>query len=171
MAREGVKDSDVDFVLHSQTCDGPSPQGVPANVGNRARSLYKEPAIERTSVRSSSAPQPIGPYSQAIRAGELIFCSGQVGLDPASGKLVEGGVVAQARQALENLCAVLAAAGASMDQVVKTTIFLTDMNDFAEVNTVYAEFVGEVPPARSTVAAAALPAGAKVEVDAIARVA
>lgn len=119
-------------------------------------------------VRSDAAPAPIGPYSQAVRSGREVFCSGQVALDPETGELAGGGVAAQTRQALENLCAVLAAAGLSFADVVKTTIFLIDMNDFTAVNEVYAEYVGETKPARSTVAVAGLPKGARVEIDAIA---
>lgn len=120
-------------------------------------------------IRSEAAPAPIGPYSQAVRSGREVFCSGQVALDPKTGELAGGGdVAAQTRQALENLSAVLAAAGLSFADVVKTTIFLIDMNDFAAVNEVYAEYVGETKPARSTVAVAGLPKGARVEIDAIA---
>jgi len=120
-------------------------------------------------VRSDAAPAPIGPYSQAVRSGREVFCSGQVALDPTTGELTGGGdVAAQTRQALENLRAVLAAAGLTFADVVKTTIFLIDMNDFAAVNEVYAEYVGDTKPARSTVAVAGLPKGARVEIDAIA---
>jgi len=121
-----------------------------------------------TRVFSPDAPAPIGPYSQAIRAGELVFCSGQIPLDPATGKLVEGDVSAQTRQVIRNLSAVLSAAGTSPSDVVKTTIFLIDMGDFAAVNVVYGEAFGEAAPARSTVAVAALPLGARVEIEAIA---
>jgi 2-iminobutanoate/2-iminopropanoate deaminase len=116
------------------------------------------------------APVPIGPYNQAQRAGGFIFCSGQIPLDPETGKLVDGDVGAQTRRVLENLSEVLVAAGTSIEGVVKTTIFLTDMADFGAVNTVYAEFfgTGEGAPARSTVAVAALPLGARVEIEAIA---
>jgi 2-iminobutanoate/2-iminopropanoate deaminase len=107
----------------------------------------------------------LGPYSPGIAAGDLVFVSGQIGLDAATGKLVEGGVTAQARQSLENLKAVLAAAGLTFAHVVKTTIFLTDMADFAAVNDAYKGYVAEPYPARSTIAVAALPAGAKVEIE------
>ncbi len=123
----------------------------------------------RTPLHTDRAPQPIGPYSQAIRSGEFVFCSGQVGLNPATGSVVEGGVEAQARQALDNLSAVLGAAGLTFADVVKTTIFLADMGDFAAVNRVYAGYAGENPPARSTVAVSALPGGGRVEIEAIAR--
>ncbi len=122
------------------------------------------------SILSSTAPAPIGPYSQAIRAGEFLFCSGQVGLDPATGTFAGDDVATQARQAMKNLAAVLAAGGASFADVVKTTIFLVDMNDFKTVNEAYGEaFPGGAPPARSTVAVAALPRGARVEIELIAR--
>ena len=111
------------------------------------------------------APAPIGPYSQAVRAGAFLFCSGQIPIDPATGKLVEGDVAAQARRVMENIAALLAAAGAGFDQVVKTTIYLVDMADFAAVNAVYGERFGVVPPARSTVAVAALPLGSRVEIE------
>ncbi|MBV8074026.1 MAG: reactive intermediate/imine deaminase [Candidatus Eremiobacteraeota bacterium] len=123
----------------------------------------------KTAVHSAAAPQPIGPYVQAIAGNGLLFCSGQVGLDHTTGKLVEGDVRAQTRRALLNLAAVLSAGGAGLGDVVKTTVFLVDMADFPAMNEVYAEVFGEVsPPARSTVAVAALPASARVEIDAIA---
>ena len=121
----------------------------------------------RAIVFTADAPAPIGPYSQAIRSGELIFCSGQVALDPKSGELA-GDVTAQTEGALRNLGAVLAAAECGFADVVKTTIFLTDINDFAAVNAAYATVFGETKPARSTVAVAALPKGARVEIEAIA---
>jgi 2-iminobutanoate/2-iminopropanoate deaminase len=119
-------------------------------------------------VFSPAAPAPIGPYSQAVRCGSLLFCSGQIAIDPASGRLVDGDVSAQARQVAKNLSAVLEAAGTTPAAVVKTTIFLVDMADFAAVNAVYAETFGEAAPARSTVAVAGLPLGAKVEIEAVA---
>jgi 2-iminobutanoate/2-iminopropanoate deaminase len=119
-------------------------------------------------VLTDKAPAPIGPYNQAIRAGDYLFCSGQIALDPQSGELVGADAAAQARQAMRNLGAVLEAAGARFEDVVKTTIFLLDMSDFAAVNAVYAESFGTLPPARSTVAVAALPKGGRVEVEAIA---
>lgn len=122
----------------------------------------------RDSIRSDKAPAPIGPYSQAIRAGDHLFCSGMIALDPQSGELVGSDAAAQADQALRNLGAVLAAAGMSYADVVKTTVFLIDMNDFAAVNAVYAKYFDANKPARSTVAVAGLPKGARVEVDAIA---
>jgi 2-iminobutanoate/2-iminopropanoate deaminase len=123
---------------------------------------------DATALLTTAAPAPVGPYSQAIRSGGFIFCSGQVGLDPATGKLVAGGTAEQAAQVLDNLAAVLQAAGLTLNAIVKTTIFLVDMNDFATVNAIYGERMGTPPPARSTFAVAALPLGARVEIEAIA---
>ena len=120
-------------------------------------------------VRSEQAPAPIGPYSQAVRAGDELFCSGQIALDPQTGELCGDDAAAQAHQALKNLGAVLQAAGMSFGDVVKTTIFLVDMNDFAAVNQAYASYFEASKPARSTVAVAALPKNARVEIEAIAR--
>jgi 2-iminobutanoate/2-iminopropanoate deaminase len=125
-------------------------------------------SAERTIVATEHAPAAIGPYSQAIAAAGLVFCSGQIPLDPANGQVVEGGIEVQTRRVLDNLSAVLLAAGSSLQQVVKTTIFLADMNDFAAVNTIYAEYLGTEPPARSTVQVARLPRDVRVEVEAIA---
>ena len=119
-------------------------------------------------IRSRRAPTPIGPYSQAVAAGNLLFCSGQVGIDPATGKLVEGDSAMQTARALENLAAVLAVAGLSLRDIVKTTLFLVDMADFAAVNAVYRERFRGAAPARSTVAVAALPLGARIEIEAVA---
>lgn len=121
----------------------------------------------RTQVQTNAAPAAIGPYSQAIRADRLVFTAGQIGLDPATGELVDG-VAAQAERALRNLTAVLDAAGTSFERVLKTTIFLADMHDFATVNEVYAAHVSSPYPARSTVAVRELPKGALVEIEAIA---
>jgi 2-iminobutanoate/2-iminopropanoate deaminase len=123
----------------------------------------------RQVISTDSAPGAVGPYSQAIRSGDLVFTAGQIALDPASGKLVSDEVAAQTRQVLKNLVAVLDAAGCEARNVVKTTIFLVDMGDFAAVNEVYAEVFGASLPARSTVAVAALPLGARVEIEAVAR--
>ena len=120
-------------------------------------------------ITAKDAPAPIGPYSHAIRVHGFVFCSGQTPIDPATGALVAGDISAQAAQALTNVAAVLAAAGLTFANVVKTTIFLVDMNDFAAVNAVYADRLGESKPARSTVAVAALPRGARVEIEAIAQ--
>ncbi len=119
-------------------------------------------------ISTKDAPQAIGPYSQAVTAGDLVFCSGQVPLDPESMVLIEGDVAAQTQQVFKNLSAVLEAAGVSLQQVVKTTVFLQDMNDFSEMNTVYAERFGDHKPARATVEVAKLPLGARVEIEAIA---
>lgn len=117
---------------------------------------------------TAEAPAAIGPYSQAIRVGNLVFASGQIPLHPQTGEVVGETAAEQARQVLRNLQAVLQAAGASLPDVVKTTIFLTDLGQFAAVNAVYAEFFPENPPARSTVQVAALPRGVQVEIEAIA---
>jgi 2-iminobutanoate/2-iminopropanoate deaminase len=129
-------------------------------------------AMQKKSVSTKEAPAAIGPYSQAVRVGEFVFTSGQVGLDPATGALAEGGIQAQTMRVLENLKAVLAGAGLEMAQVVKTTVFLKDMGDFAAMNDVYARYLaaeGVVAPARSTVAVAGLPKDALVEIEVIAK--
>lgn len=124
--------------------------------------------MTRQAISTSSAPAAIGPYSQAIASGDLVFCSGQLGLDPSTGEMAEG-VEAQAERALRNLAAVLDAAGCSWSDVVKTTVYLADINDFEAVNGVYARFMADPPPARSTFAVGDLPKGGRVEIDAIAR--
>jgi 2-iminobutanoate/2-iminopropanoate deaminase len=124
--------------------------------------------MTRQAIQTNGAPAPVGPYSQAITSGDWIWCAGQVGLDPTSGELVDG-VEVQAERALRNLQAVLDAAGAGFADVVKTTIFLADLNDFAAVNAIYARFMPDPPPARSTVGVAGLPKGALVEIEMIAR--
>jgi 2-iminobutanoate/2-iminopropanoate deaminase len=124
--------------------------------------------MTRQAIQTNGAPAALGPYSQAIRSGDLVFCSGQIGLDPSTGELADG-VEAQAERSLRNLQAVLDAAGLSFDDVVKTTIFLADVNDFAAVNAVYARFMADPPPARSTFGVGALPKGALIEIEAIAR--
>jgi len=121
-----------------------------------------------TTITSEKAPQPAGPYSLAIRAGNQVFTAGQIGLDPQTGQLTPGGIEAETRQALTNLKHILEAAGCGLEHVVKTTVFLQDMADFARMNAVYAEFFPQRPPARTTVAVAALPKGARVEIEAIA---
>ncbi len=121
----------------------------------------------RHAVTATGAPAAIGPYSHAVRSGDLLFCSGQVPLDPNTGELVPGGPGAQVRQCLENLEAVCAAAGASLRAAVRLTVYLTDMGSFGEVNEAYGEWFAEEPPARVAIGVAALPAGAQVEVDAI----
>ena len=124
--------------------------------------------IQPTVIRTGAAPAAIGPYSQAIAAAGFVFTAGQLGIDPQTGELVDGGVAAQADRALENLAVVLGAAGTSLARVVKTTIFLADMQDFAAVNEVYAKRFPDAPPARSTVAVAALPKGGRVEIECVA---
>jgi 2-iminobutanoate/2-iminopropanoate deaminase len=124
--------------------------------------------MTRQAISTGGAPGAIGPYSQAIQSGDMLFCSGQLGLDPATGELADG-VEAQADRALRNLQSVLDAGGLSFDDVVKTTIFLADIGDFGAVNEVYARFMPDPPPARSTVQVAALPKSGRVEIEAIAR--
>ena len=124
--------------------------------------------MERQVIYTDKAPKAIGPYSQAIRVGDFVFCAGQAGLDPVSGSLVSGGIEAETRRTLQNLAAVLEAAGTSFSRVVKTTVFLLDMNEFARMNAVYAEFFPMNPPARSTVQVARLPKDARVEIEVIA---
>jgi len=121
----------------------------------------------RETVSAPEAPAAIGPYSQAVRAGELLFCSGQIPLDPASGELVGATAAEQARRCMENLRAVCEAAGASLQRAVRVTVYMTDLQAFAEVNEVYAGFFSEQPPARVAVGVAALPRGAYVEIDAV----
>jgi len=119
-------------------------------------------------IATDRAPKAIGPYSQAIRSGDLIFCAGQVGLDPATGEAVQGDVKVQTARILDNLAAVLAAAGSDLAHVLKTTVFLTDMGDFAAMNEIYAQKFGDHRPARSTIGIAALPRGLRVEIECIA---
>lgn len=123
--------------------------------------------MTREIIFTHNAPAALGPYSQGVKTGQFVFTAGQVGIDPSTGKLVEG-VEAQVRQILSNLQAILDAAGSSLDQVVKTTIFLQDMADFTRVNAIYGQAFTAQPPARSTVQVAALPAGALVEIEVIA---
>lgn len=122
----------------------------------------------RERIQTDRAPAAIGPYSQAIRAGGFVFASGQIPIDPATGEFVKGGVAEQTEQVLKNLGAVLEAAGSGLDKVVKTTVFLADMKEFAQMNEVYAKFFTGAPPARATVAAAGLPRDARVEIEAVA---
>ena len=122
----------------------------------------------REVIATEQAPRAIGPYSQAIRAGNLLFCSGQIPIDPSTGEFVSGGVAEQTEQVMRNLSAVLSAGKSSLKQVVKTTVFLADMDDFTAMNEVYGRYFGENPPARATVQAARLPRDARVEIEAIA---
>jgi 2-iminobutanoate/2-iminopropanoate deaminase len=124
--------------------------------------------MPREAVRSSAAPKAIGPYEQAIKINGFIYTAGQIGLDPKTDKLVEGGITAQTKQVLENLKAVLEAAGSSMDQVIKATVFLRNINDFAVMNEIYEDYLGHARPARSTAAVAELPRGALIEIDLVA---
>jgi endoribonuclease L-PSP, putative len=124
--------------------------------------------MDKMVITSKKAPQPIGPYSVAIQTGAMVFTSGQLGLEPASGNLVAGGAEAETRQALTNLQHVLEDAGSGLDRAVKTTVFLRDMADFQKMNAIYGEFFRENPPARSTVQVAALPKGGAVEIEVIA---
>jgi 2-iminobutanoate/2-iminopropanoate deaminase len=119
-------------------------------------------------IRTDKAPQAIGPYSAGVKFGDIIFISGQIGIDPQTAEVVDGGIDAETRQVLRNLGSVLEAAGSSLSEVVKTTVFLKDMGDFAQMNAIYAEFFTEDFPARSTIAVAGLPAGVSVEIEAIA---
>lgn len=125
--------------------------------------------MTRQAVSTDQAPQAIGPYSQAIRAGDLLFVSGQIPLDPATGTLVDGDITAQTHRVLQNLRAILGAAGAGLGDVVKTTVFLLDMNEFAAMNAAYAGYFPAPPPARSTVQVSRLPRDVRVEIDVIAR--
>jgi 2-iminobutanoate/2-iminopropanoate deaminase len=124
--------------------------------------------MSHRAISTNTAPAAIGPYSQAIATDGLVFCSGQIGLDPSTGELVEGGVTEQADRALRNLGAVLDAAGLGYAQVVKSTVFLVDFADFPALNEVYRKFFPDPPPARSTIGVAALPKGARVEIEVVA---
>jgi 2-iminobutanoate/2-iminopropanoate deaminase len=124
--------------------------------------------MDRQAIATTGAPATVGPYSQAIVAGDFLFCSGQIHLEPATGILVEGDIATQTERVLNNLTAVLAAAGRSMTDVVKTTVFLADINDFGAMNEVYGRYMPDPPPARSTIGVAALPKGARVEIELIA---
>ena len=124
--------------------------------------------MTRESVQTENAPKAIGPYQQAIKANGFIYTAGQIPIDPKTGSFIEGGITAQTRQVLENLKAVLEAGGSSLDRVVKATVFLKNMADFAAMNEVYAQYLGSAKPARSTVAVAELPRGALIEIDLVA---
>ena len=126
--------------------------------------------MSKEAIATSNAPAAIGPYSQAIRSSGLLFVSGQIPIDPAKGQLVEGDIAVQTERVLQNVAAILAAAGSSLQRVVKTTVYLHDLNEFAKMNEVYARFFGERPPARATVQVARLPRDVSVEIDAIAEV-
>ena len=126
--------------------------------------------MKKETVSTDKAPKAIGPYAQAIKAGDFVYTAGQIPIDPQSGNLITGGIAEQTRQVLENLKAVLEAAGSSLDQVIKATVFLKNMADFTVLNEVYGEYLGAAKPARSTVAVAELPRGALVEIDFVALV-
>jgi len=127
--------------------------------------------LKLEAIATKEAPAAIGPYSQAVRAGDLLFCSGQIPLDPATGEIVRGDVSAQTEQVMKNIAAVLAAAGAGFGDVIKSTIYLADMSDFAAVNEIYGRCFGDHKPARSTVAVSELPRAALVEIEVVAKVA
>ncbi len=131
--------------------------------------LAQDATASHKPILTTDAPAPIGPYSQAVLTGDTLFCSGQTGLIPRTGAMVDGDVSAQTEQALKNLGAVLHGAGFDFKDVVRTTVFLVDIDDFSKMNVAYTHYLGEAKPARSTVAVAALPRGARVEIDAIAR--
>lgn len=139
-------------------------------LGQSARLRTRQQIIMKTVVQTASAPKAVGPYSQAIRtsARELIFLSGQIPVDPVSGEVVAGDIELQTEQVLKNLQAVLVAGGSSLDQVLKTTVYLKDIDDFSRMNAVYAKFFGENPPARSTVEVARLPRQVSIEIDVVA---
>jgi 2-iminobutanoate/2-iminopropanoate deaminase len=137
----------------------------------RKNNIYDEVIMKKKVIQTDKAPKAIGPYSQAIRTDSMVFSAGQIGLDPATMELVSGGVEEQTRQVLTNLRSVLEAAGSSLAHVIKTTVFLQDMSDFPKMNAIYAEYFGENPPARSTIAVTALPKGGLVEIEAVALIA
>ena len=132
--------------------------------------MLESPFVLKERIQTENAPAAIGPYSQAIKAGGFVFVSGQIPIDPQTGQFVAGGITEQTARVLKNLKAVLEAAGSSLDQVVKTTVFLADMKEFSGMNEVYTTFFSSPPPARATVAAAGLPRDARVEIEAIALV-
>ena len=127
--------------------------------------------VTRTCINTPGAPRAVGPYSQAVREGDLVYTSGQIPLDPSTGKLVNGDISVQTRRVLDNLAAVLEAAGSRLDLVCKSTVFVTDLADFSTINQVYASYFSAEPPARSTGQVAALPLGAAIEIEVIARLA
>jgi 2-iminobutanoate/2-iminopropanoate deaminase len=126
--------------------------------------------VGKTLIQTAAAPAAIGPYAQAVRAGNLLFVSGQIPLDPATGQMVAGDITIQTERVLKNIAAILEAAGSGLSKVLKTTVYLRDLEDFGRMNAVYAQFLGENPPARATVQVARLPRDAAVEIDLIAEV-
>lgn len=123
---------------------------------------------QREIIHSDNAPKAIGPYSVGVRAGQLVFTAGQIGIDPATGEIVSGGIEAETQQVMQNLQNILKSAGSSLDQAIKTTVFLRDINDFSEMNGVYGQYFQSAPPARSTIQVAGLPKGAAVEIEVVA---
>src|SRR6266496_1047703 len=144
-------------MFSQSACHAVVPCRFPVTIGHMKKPIF-----------TSEAPAAIGPYSQGIRTGRFLFCSGQIPLDPKSGEIVSGDIATQTRRVLDNIAAILRAEGLTFDNVVKTTIFLTDLEDFQTVNAVYGSYFKQDPPARSTVQVSALPKGAKIEIDAIA---
>jgi 2-iminobutanoate/2-iminopropanoate deaminase len=134
----------------------------------RASAVARGGFMTRKNIETKGAPKPIGPYTQGVIAGGLLFASGQIPIDPETGQVIEGGIEAQTEQVFKNLLAVLKEAKMSTDNVVKTTVYLVDLADFNQMNDVYARFLGKTPPARSTIQAAALPRGVRVEIDLVA---
>jgi 2-iminobutanoate/2-iminopropanoate deaminase len=130
--------------------------------------MFKGGKVDKEVIATTDAPEAIGPYAQAIASGDFIFCSGQIHLDPTSGELVQGSIADQTRRCMQSLAGVLRAAGSDLDKLVKVTVYLADMNDYAEFNEAYAEFAGDPPPARAAIAVAGLPRGARVEIECIA---
>ena len=151
-------------------CAPAATAGTSRQTGARRKVNGRAAAPARRVVKTERAPRPSGPLSQAIVANGFVFCSGQIGFDPATGEMVAGGVREQAEQVLKNLAAVLEAAGSDMAHVTKTTVFLADMNDFAAMNEVYGRHFKDSPPARSTVQVARLPRDARIEIEAVALV-
>jgi 2-iminobutanoate/2-iminopropanoate deaminase len=135
---------------------------------SKTRATATARPTRRTVIMTELAPKAIGPYSQGIRVGDFVFTAGQAAIDPAIGKLIDGDITAQTRRVLQNISAILEAAGTSMSKVVKTTVFMTDLSQFSAMNAVYAEFFPANPPARSTVGVASLPLGALVEIECVA---
>lgn len=123
---------------------------------------------QREIIHSDNAPKAIGPYSVGVRAGQLVFTAGQIGIDPATGEIVSGGIEAETQQVMQNLQNILKSAGSSLEQAIKTTVFLRDINDFSEMNGVYGQYFQSAPPARSTIQVAGLPKGAAVEIEVVA---
>jgi 2-iminobutanoate/2-iminopropanoate deaminase len=131
---------------------------------------FEEDILSKVAISTSSAPEAIGPYSQAVRSGNLLFVSGQIPIDPATGQIVEGDIAAQTERVMQNLAAILQQAGSGLGYVLKTTVYLKDMGEFARMNEIYARFFTDCPPARATVEVSRLPRNVGVEIDAIAEI-